>query len=80
MLPNVGPVQITVPRDRNGSFKPSPTRYWRARAKRQSRPLGPVCPVVFVRARATPGMTLRWKIAPNAFDITFDGRFSAARQ
>lgn len=24
--------------------------------------------------------TSRWKTAPNAFDITFDGRLTAARQ
>ncbi len=44
VLTDVGPVEISVPRDREARW------------------------------------TMRWKTALNAFDITFDGRLSAARQ
>jgi transposase-like protein len=61
-------------------------------AEWQSRPLDSVYPVVFIDAlhvkiregavanRRQARWTLRWKTALNAFEITFDGRLSAARQ
>lgn len=66
MLTDVGPVEISVPRDRDGSFEP----------KIVAKHIMSLDPTGKGQAR----WTMRWKTALNAFDITFDGRLSAARQ
>lgn len=80
VLTDVGPVEIIVPRDRDGSFEPKIVK------KRQKRLTGVDEMVISLAAKGvTTGegqarWTMRWKTALNAFDITFDGRLSAARQ
>ncbi|SFL96166.1 Transposase, Mutator family [Streptomyces pini] len=80
VLTDVGPVEIAVPRDREGSFEPKIVK------KRQKRLTGVDEMVISLSAKGlTTGKgqtrwTSRWKTVLNAFDITFDGRLSAARQ
>lgn len=82
MLTDVGPVEIAVPRDREGSFEPKIVK------KRQKRLSGVdvaalKCVYMAIMSLDPTGKgqarwTMRWKTALNSFDITFDGRLSAA--
>lgn len=77
VLTEVDPVDIVVPRDRDGSFEPRIAR------KRQRRLSGVEDMVISLSAKGlTTGetWTMRWKPALNAFEIAFEGRLSAARK
>ncbi len=76
VLTEVGPVEIPVPHDRDGSFEPKIVK------KRQKRLTGVDEMVISLdpTGKGQACWTMRWKTALNAFDITFDGRLPAACQ
>jgi transposase-like protein len=84
-------MEISVPRDREGAFEPkivrqrqkplpgarsavtSPTKAALKRVNME------IMSLDFI-GKGQTRWTMRWRTAPNAFDITFDGRLSAVRQ
>ncbi len=80
VLTDVGPVETAVPRDREGSFEPQIVRKRQKRLSGVDEMVIPVSAKDLTTGKGRARWTMRWKTALNAFDTTFDGRLSAARQ